>query len=275
MKVIAYYPGYNVKLEQIVRAFATGIPGAEVREQADYVQADIAVIFGLVKKAYEPTWTKQKILDNHSGRRLIVLESSFVKRGTQWAAGWGGIHGGADFCTEGVSIDRWCALDIKVRAWHHVKRLAAERDGPVVVCGQLPRDTNVQDIDHVKWCQETVAHFQAQGVKVSFRPHPRIGDPEVYGVDPELWDQRKIKFAVHDARCFVIWNSTSGVDALIMGVPVIVCGGGARCAEVSSNGLDLASLYKPDRKAFFAGIGYSQWNLGEMRRGQAWRHLTR
>ena len=276
MKVHVYLPDYNPKLAAVLRAFAAGIdrvnPGwAEVRPLGDPAPCDVAVIFGLVKKSYEPTWAKQAILDRHKGRGLLVIESAFVRRGEYWSVGFGGINGRADFRSAAMPPDRWQALGIKSRRWHR------REDGPVVVCGQLPRDTNVQDTDHAAWCREAVAYYRGLGVQVWFRPHPRIADPEIYGVDPALYDpNRKIGETLKQARCLVTYNSNSGTDAAIAGVPVIACDPGSFAWPVAAHDLDRVDhLRCPSRRAWLAGLGYSQWNLEEMRAGLAWRHLTR
>lgn len=276
MKVHIYLPDYNPKLAVVLRAFAAGIdrvnPGwAEVRPLGDPAPCDVAVIFGLVKKSYEPTWAKAPILEHHSGRGLLVIESAFVRRGAYWSVGFGGINGGADFRSEGMPPDRWQALGIKSKRWHR------REDGPVVVCGQLPRDTNVQDTDHAGWCRRAVAFYEKRGLPVVFRPHPRIEDPEIYGVDPALFDpNRKLRETLREARVLVTYNSNSGTDAAIAGVPVVACDPGSFAWPVAAHGLTAVErLRRPSRRAWLAGLGYSQWSLEEMREGAPWRHLTR
>jgi hypothetical protein len=77
----------------VLQALAEGIPGAEVRPLGRYEPCDIAVIFGAAKNAYAPTWPKREILAKHKGRRLLMVESAFVKRGEYYQVGWGGYAG--------------------------------------------------------------------------------------------------------------------------------------------------------------------------------------
>jgi len=268
MKVIAYAPQYNEKHTDVLTAFADGA-GGKVRWLEEYEPCDVAVIFGLVKYSFRPTWEKLAILNHHRCRSLIVIESGFTLRGQYWAIGSGGIHGNADFRADNAPDDRWGAMDVDTLPWQR------REDGPVIVCGQLPRDTNVQDTDHIRWCRDTVDYYLSKDIPVLFRPHPRIKDASVYGVPEELHDRGKIWRSLETARCVVIWNSTTGVDALINGVPVIACGHGAMAAPMSSSELDLDKLRYPSRQQFFASLGYSQWTLEEMREGLPWRHLSR
>ncbi len=275
MKVNVYLPEYSRKLSGILQAFADGIelvdPGVvDVRPLGEPARCDVAVIFGLVKRAYRPTWGKQAILDRHAGRSLLVIESAFVRRGIYWTVGFGGINGAADFRAAGVPLDRWRRLGIKVKPW------SQRKDGPVVVAGQLPRDTNVQDTDHLAWVRNAVESCQGGGRRVVFRPHPRIENPEIYGIPPELYDpNRKIATTLKGARCLVTWNSNSATDAAIAGVPVVTCDPQSFAWPVASHDFrGVKDPWRPDRNDWLAGLGYAQWSLVEMRNGDPWRHLT-
>src|SRR5690348_13590026 len=167
MKVVVYFPPYNEKHRAILEAFAEGVPGAIVKPVTEYEPSDIAVIFGGVKKAFPPSHSKQVILDRHSGRSLIMIESAFVKRGEYWQVGFGGVAGNADFRNENMPSDRWLRFGLKGRPWQ------TRPGGAVVVCGQLIRDTQVQDVDHALWCRQTIVHYSKMNLNVVFRPHPK------------------------------------------------------------------------------------------------------
>ena len=274
MKVVVYLPKYNDKHCSILTALSEGIPGAILKplDEEEYEPSDVAVIFGLWKRSYPATNPKRKILALHHGRSLLVVESSFVRRGEYWNVGWGGINGGADFRTEGgMSLDRWWALEVHSKPW-------CKKKGYVIVCGQVPWDTNVQDIDHAAWCRETIEYFLDSGERVMFRPHPRITDLRQYypGIDEGLIDQRPLKDALNIAKCLVTWNSNSGVDAAIKGTPVIACDPSSGAWDVSSHSVEsIKKLSFPSRYEWLAALGYSQWSIDEMRRGLTWQHLTR
>ena len=111
MRIVAYEPTYNEKLSGITRALASGIPGCEVVPMGQYVEADIAIIFGAYKKAYRPTWPKLEIMQKHKGGRLLMIESGFWGRGELYQVGWGGFAGTADFNLQRfageIPADRW------------------------------------------------------------------------------------------------------------------------------------------------------------------------
>lgn len=269
MKVIVFENWYNEKHCKILRAFAEGA-GAEVRDVREYEPCDIAVIFGGVKKSYEPTWHKKLIMEKHQGKSLIMIESAFVRRGKYWQVGFGGSAGNADFRSENMPFDRWLSFGMQGFPWQY------RPEGPVVVCGQLLRDTQVQDVDHKGWCRESVKFFEELGVPVMFRPHPKADPGDDYGVEARYYDTRPIEEILRVARCFVTWNSTSAVDALIHGVPVMVCDKSSISYSMGVNELTHPdNLIFPRRRPWLAGLGYSQWGLQEMRDGLPWKHLMR
>jgi hypothetical protein len=270
VKIIAFEPDYNEKHRAVLRALSEGIPGAEVRTLGQYEPCDIAVIFGAAKDAYPPTWPKREILAKHQGRRLLMVESAFVRRGEYYQVGWGGYAGNADFNNDLVPRDRWESMGIKTKPWQR------RTVGPVVVCGQLPRDTQVQGMDHVAWCRRTVNELRRMGEHVIFRPHPRQQDVSIYGVPSHLIDDGKIGNTLAAAKCVVTWNSTSAVDALIRGVPAIAMHPSSVSYPVAQPRIeDVKKLRYPSRRQWLAGLGYAQWTLEEMRAGLPWVHLNR
>lgn len=274
MRVVIYEPSYNEKHCSVLRNFAAGIPGAIVKKLEEFEpgDGDIGVIFGWYKYAYKPTMAKKPIIDYYRSlgkRRLIIIESGFQLRGQYYQIGWDGFAGHADFVSDGVSPDRWNRMPIRSKPWRD------RVPGNVLVIGQLPRDTQVQDVDHIKWCQETVreCRFLFGTKTVVFRPHPKCDGPGIYGIDKRFIEQGKLRESLHKAERVVIWNSTTGVDALLAGVPVVAMDEGAMAWPVASHALDHRLKY-PSRRQWLASLGYSQWNRLEMRRGAPWLHLT-
>lgn len=277
MKVIAFVPSYNTEHEMVLRAMAEGIPGCQVRPVDKYEGCDVAIIYGIVKRAYQATWTKREIMSRHTApRSLIVVESAYVRRGEYWNVGFNGINNNADFRNQGVPDDRWRALQVAGRPWRPYTQ-----DGPIVVCGQVPWDTNVQDTDHKGWCAKTFKYlFEAHpNRRVIFRPHPRLVKAwrqHYPGIDERFIDKRPLELTLREAHCFVTWNSNSGVDAAIAGVPVIALDKGSGAWDVANHDLlAVANPATPPRLEWMARLGYAQWNLAEMKAGLPWKHLMR
>lgn len=270
MKVIAYLPSYNEKHCQVLEALVEGIPGAETRILGRYERCDVAIIFGSYKRSYPVTKPKREILNRHEGRRLLMVESAFMKRGEYYQVGWGGFAGNADFNCTNPPIDRWLDLGVECLPWR------SDPDGPILVCGQVPWDTQVQDTDHRQWCQSTVHSLVRQGHKVLFVPHPREKKGNFgYGVNKKYLARAGLSKLLPGAKCVVTWNSTSAVDAILAGVPAITMHSSSIAYEVSQHSLsDIERLEFPDRHQWLAKLGYAQWTLDEMRSGATWEHLT-
>lgn len=270
MRIVCYEPDYNEKHRTILRAFALGA-GAEVRDLKDYVDCDVAVVFGLVKTAFAPTHAKQAIFDRHKDRRLILLETAIVElKEAYYSAGFGGIARAADYRNAGSPPDRWESFGVPVAPW--VDRVG----GPVYVCGQLPRDTTVQFTDHVGWCRSAVRFYSDLGVDVRFRPHPRVVDADIYGIARRHLDDRPLRDALAEARAIVTWNSGVAVDAVLAGVPAVAVDSWSMAWDMASHDLEgaLDPIF-PGRSQWLANLGYVQWSLDEFRSGAAWRHLMR
>lgn len=271
-KVIAFIPDYNDEHATILTALAAGIPGAITRPVTQYEPCDIAIIFGGVKKSFAKTWSKEAVLERHSGRSLIMVEAGLVRRKLFYQVGWGGFAGHGDFNTEGKPLDlkRWKALGLVAEPWKFRNR------NPIVVCGQLPWDVQVQDFDHIGWVQSTVRQLQGMTeTPVLFRPHPLNNRPEEYGISRDIWDVRPLVQTLADASAFVTFNSTSAVDAVLAGVPTVAMDRGSFAWSVTAHDLADALVLKPfDRTRWLAELAHAQWAADEMRSGMTWKWLN-
>lgn len=281
MRVVCFYPTYNTKQAMVLSCFARGV-GADLvpLQSAQSVDCDIAVVFGWYKYAYKPTMAKKPIIERQLAKgpkHLIVIESGFYYRGVLYQIGWDGFAGMADFCNANSPGDR--ALRPPILApWKHHKG----RD--VVICGQVLRDTQVQDVDHAQWCRDQVTLFN-QAIKdfkgknrLFFRPHPREY-VDAYGVDSKYHDTRKIFRSLKRAKLVVTYNSTSCIDALAAGVKTIAHHHSSILSQAGDwpgddEDAGLPVLYEW-RQQFFNNLGYAMWNLDEMAKGKPWEHLTR
>jgi hypothetical protein len=72
----------------------------------------------------------------------------------------------------------------------------------------------------------------------------------------------------------VTFNSNSGVEAVVDGVPTLSFDIGSMVYEVSGHLLDdIEEPKRFDRTQWLANLCYAQWNPEELRNGEAWDHL--
>lgn len=272
MKINCFYPSYSEKHTEILEAFAQGC-GANMVPLESYEPCDIAVIFGIHKEAYPPTMAKKPIIDKHNKpKKLIVIESAFTHRGEYYQVAWNGFAGTGDHCAKKSPPDRFNKLCIARQP------MTYRKDGKVILCAQLPRDTQVQNFNYIHWVQKTFSALQRKGHDVLFRPHPRDKEIEQFKIHHSFHDTNKrIAKTLLTAKAVVTYNSTSAVDSLICGIPPVASHPSSIAYPVSHNDISQIGKTLNEKKIeqWFYDLAYSQWTLDEMREGLTWRHLTK
>lgn len=187
---------------------------------------------------------------------LILEQTCWVapgteRRGHNCSLSWNGLTGGG-----------WWPADLPDRGnWR--PELLPWRDpasGVITIFGQLPGDRSLRGADIEAWMDEAYATLRClyPTQKVEVRPHPlTLQDPA--SIEPL-------------AECFartslaVTYNSTTGAEAVIQGIPTIACHPGslARPAAVSSL---LACPECPDRDDWLHVLATRHATLEAMRRG--------
>lgn len=268
---VRVYLSKNESENHVLRSFYDGCSGSKTLTTLDdYKPSDIAVIFGTFKKNVPISIPRGRVEEKQRirGLQTINLETGYINRGAgpdnYYAAGWNGINGRADFRNRGMPADRaarWSMAD-----W---------REGEtVMLCGQVPWDASVDFSNHLKWLIEAAAILQALTRReIVFRPHPLAKIPNLLGCTYS-WGV-PIEDELTRAHCVVTFNSNSGVDAILAGVPVFAFDIGSMVYSLASkNWATLEAPRKPDRTQWLNDISYAQWTPQEMANGQTWRHLS-
>lgn len=280
MKANFYLTGVDPVHDRTIKALYEGCPvEKELRPVQDHSPSDIAVVFGVRKKAVPYSNYRGDVIDRQkaNGKRTIVLETGYINRGDEennhYAVGFDGLNGRADFNNYDSPSDRWEKLGVKLKPW--------KQGSKIVVCGQIPWDAAVDHTDHVKWLRETILSIHERTEReIVFRPHPKFRNPElISAVDVAKVCEhsfRPILEDLQDAWAVVTFNSNSGVEAAIEGIPVFVDDAGSMAFPVANrNLLYIDNPKKPEREQWAHNLAYTQWTLDEMRSGEAWNHLFR
>lgn len=165
---------------------------------------------------------------------------------------------------------------------------------PVLVLGQVCPDAQ-HDLTveaHNRFVVEVLAALAKLKVPAVYRPHPRSREPvpaeNIFAVHPDAIIQAPsedatLERALSGARAVVTWNSTAGLEALAMGVPVFCRRERSHYAEIAHDVTALAKVLtasrqmtptrpKPDAvSAYLARVAYAQWTLAEIESGVALR----
>lgn len=250
--------------DTVLKAFANGImeTGDEcfVEHVERYKPCDVAVVFGVRKRAVALSRYRGDIIDLHKklNKPVVVIDSGYVKRDRYYMVGLNGLNGRADFKNHSCPSDRWASLGVPLAPWR-------EDGGHILVCGQLPWDAAVEHVNFQAWANETIERLKATTDKeIRFRQHPKMAAVPM----------RELAEDLANAHAVVTFNSNSGVDAAIAGVPVFAADEGSMAWPVANKSFSwIDAPIRPEREQWAHNLAYAQWTVDEMKEGKPWRHL--
>ncbi len=208
-------------------------------------------------------WRRGKVL-RERGHEVLVMERGYIGDRFAWySLGWNGLNGRADF--RGIREDGGARFK-------SMSTLQPWRTSPgqyALLIGQVPGDMSLQGRDLSAWyIAAAVTARAAYDMPVQFREHPECLKRGI-NRNPGYTDKCKAKTldeALADAHVVVTFNSNTGVDALLAGIPVTVADpAGAMAHPVSST--HVAERKMPPREDWAYRLAYKQWSLVEIARG--------
>ena len=191
-----------------------------------------------------------------------------------------------------MPADRWKKLSahagLEVQPWR--------QDGNhITIALQRPLDASLKSSERLRpsmyksWLLSVVTELQKKSdLPVHVRPHPgSIGQQQeeqwLESVRKDLpatvfWDTRKMPFkeAMKECKLCVTYNSGAGVDAALLGVPIMACNAGSFAWDVALHQpgqWNVSTPYTPDREQWLNNLSYVEWNLEEIAQGLPWEHL--
>lgn len=216
---------------------------------------DLLVIWNrqLGEEVMADTW------ERHGGT-VLVAENGYIGQdgdGRQLYAIAVHGHNGSGWFPVGTE-DRLSALHLDIRPW-------VAETGHVLVCGQRGIGSKTM-ASPPAWDERTAQRLRAMGEKlVKVRKHPGRYQPTT-SLEEDL---------AGASRC-VIWSSSSGVKALVAGVPVVYCAPSWICADGAGAGLKhLAHPPRDDAKRITAlhRMSHAQWRVDEIERGEPFARI--
>lgn len=198
--------------------------------------------------------------------RVFVLERGYVDDRFRWTSvGLNGLNGRAKFAALDDGGERWNKHFAQLmRPW------TCRPDGYALIMGQVPSDCAVRDITFGAWVRTTARELMRTRPieRIKFRPHPMA--PNVRA------DVRSTLGALADdlsgAEIVVTYNSNSGVDAVLAGVPTVAMDPGSMAYSVTTHRISDDPI-RPDRTAWAHGLAWAQWLPHELESGEAWSRL--
>jgi len=109
------------------------------------------------------------------------------------------------------------------------QKMVAKPEGFILVALQSDQDSNLRlpELNPHKWSSAKLAKkiIEVSDIPVKIRQHPRYPTAGLKALDFKLFDHSEtFQQALHGARAVVTINSTSGVEAMWAGVPVLAMG---------------------------------------------------
>lgn len=252
------------------RSAAHQIATAEVLRAGLAVHGDTAVIFPSPEEFdkdhndYDAmcVWGARKLERFRHRMNVLIMERAYLADRFHWVSlGWNGLNGRA----------AWPQIDSRSRWEQHFAHLMQpwrfKPDGYALILGQVPTDASVRHISYLGWAAQTAENLRRAGYQVRFRPHPR----SAYAIPGNVRDISTASLAedLDGARFTVSFNSNSGVDSVLAGVPSITADIGSMAWDVSSHQL-LTPELTPDRINWAARLAWKQWLPDEIEDGTAW-----
>lgn len=197
---------------------------------------------------------------------VYVLERGYFNDRTKYySLGINGLNGRADFRNNNSSSDRRKLHGPNLKRWR-------SEGNYYVIMGQVPGDMSLSNVDICEWYTQVYDELLTLGSAppVYFRAHPlSLGNPTcIPTIDGPL------ETCLREAAGVVTFNSNTGVDAALAGVPIMCADRGAMAWDVAAHSLEqLLDFHYPDRVQWAYNLAYTQWTADELSNGSAWRHI--
>lgn len=213
-------------------------------------------------------WRKAKRL-RRRGHNVLVIERGYLGDRHQYhSLAWNGLNGRATFPDYGqVSGDRFRRV-AELKPWKY--------DGDyIVLLGQVPGDQSLRGKDLRPWYSRIAAECrEIYGLPVVWRPHPlSVGRPGVWQPDADIARvDGPLDQVLDNAALAVTWNSNSGVDAVLAGVPTIVADEGSMLYHMTEHTPGIYPRFNRTQWAY--QLSWRQWDLDEIAKGIPCRGLV-
>ena len=273
MIVKVYLPETNDEQQYVLSQAAEGIPDAETERLENYRVAsapDVAVVFGDYQPSvpYSALVGRVKECQKYLGKKTLVINQGFIKRGEYYSVGWNGSKAYGDYCNDGSPDDR-------VNTLLKGMLIPAHDGGSILVCGQVPWSASVYASDHIEWLRQVVLKLtQITDKPIRVRPHPDAVDNTPNFMGTEWSVGVPLEEDLKQADVVVTFNSNVAVDAILASVPVIAKDDRSIARSISDHFIEMLNspTFHP-RNLWLCNLAYAQWTPDEMASGLMWDHL--
>ncbi len=190
---------------------------------------------------------------------VLIMERGHI--GLDWiryeytSLGWDGLAGRGRYPKADDCGERW-----KKNFSHLLKPWRDDEVGYVLVIGQVEGDTALNGINFTLWKNEIIRELTYSGYRVKYRSHPLV--EKTVPLEKDL----------ADAKLCITYNSTTGVDSVLSGVPTIAMDIGSMAWDVASH--DFGNpIIRPDRTQWMHDLAWKMWTFEEIESGEPFEYL--
>ena len=235
---------------------------------------DINFHWGIKCKFKQDTFFRDILMNKY--KYNIIIEQGFLNRKYYRSFGINGFAGLSKILPNNCPKDRFYKLNIKLKDMNIID------NGYILFCAQLPWDTQVQDIDYNKYINNIFIKIKnLTNRKIVFRYHPLYKPRGNFNITLPYYVKKDENDNLLDsfkgAYCVVSYNSTSLVEAIIEGKPIIALNKMSIVYDLATNDINnINNLYIPNKKDILQkmyNISYMQYNLDEFENGVAINYI--
>lgn len=233
----------------VVEAFAASV-GAPVSYAEDEIgpRSGVPVVWGVLRGS-------DRVIEyaRRNGQHFFYIDHAYFNRGhsQNYRISCNAYEAGA---VRDCPSDRIAALGVRPQPWR-------KSGSTILVCP--PTQFFMDAHGCPDWLGDTLSALRnATDRPIEIRSKPRAGEP----VEP-------LDNAFGRAWAIVTHSSNIAVEAVTAGVPAFVAPTSAAMHVAETDLARIETPRRPDREAWLAHLGYSQFSFPEIREGVAWRLL--
>lgn len=218
---------------------------------------------GAINTPYVACWGwRHGEIYRKQGKDVIIMERGYLGDRFHWTSlAWNGLNGRATFPEYPADSSRF-EKHFSMQPWK-------QGGDYVLIAGQVPGDASLQGINLMPWYTDAARKArEAYGLPVLFRPHPQVA-ARGYKQKPGHTEPSTgtLAEALAGAAVVITWNSNTGVDSVLAGVPTVTGDEGSMAREVT--GHEIGEMVRPDREAWAHRLAWRQWTMDEIVSGEA------
>lgn len=236
----------------------------QVAHKEKHLDCDLAVFW-----SHRPKHIIKRQLER--GNHYLVMERGYVGDRWEWTSlGFDALNGRADFVAKNMPGDRWNKyFSDYLKPWKFMGDY-------ILLVGQVDGDESIKNIKMQPWLQNMANKISRvyKGAGIRFRPHPLTISQnrtnfDIAGTEKSL---RSLAEDLASACLCVTYNSNTGVESVLSGIPTVTMDKGSMAYNVSTHLIEDIPI-RPKRKQWAHDLAYKQWTIDEIESGVAWDHL--